>query len=130
MSKEYDVVFGKNWIGDKQYAGDRATPEGMYMVTKKKGIRETGYHKALMINYPNDEDRAQFAERKRKGLLSRNSRLGGLIEIHGEGGKGGDWTMGCVALTSDNMDELFNRLAPGSPVTIVGSMVSLGELLN
>jgi hypothetical protein len=130
LSKEYDVEFGKNWIGDKQYAGDRATPEGMYMVTKKKGSRETGYHKALMINYPNDEDRALFAERKRKGLLSRNSRLGGLIEIHGEGGKGGDWTIGCVALQNDNMDELFSRLSPGSPVTIVGSMVSLSELLN
>jgi hypothetical protein len=130
LSKEFDVEFGKNWIGDKQYAGDRATPEGMYMVTRKKGSRDTKYYKALMINYPNDEDRAQFAERKRKGILSRNSKLGGLIEIHGEGGKGGDWTIGCVALQNENMDELFNRLSPGSPVTIVGSTVSLSDLLN
>jgi len=130
LSKEYDVEFGKNWIGDKQYAGDRATPEGMYMVTKKKGSRDTKYYKALMINYPNDEDRAQFAERKRNGQLSHNSRLGGLIEIHGEGGKGGDWTIGCVALQNDNMEELYNRLSPGSPITIVGSMVSLSDLLN
>jgi murein L,D-transpeptidase YafK len=130
LSKEYDVEFGKNWIGDKQYAGDRATPEGMYMITRKKGSRDTKYYKALMINYPNDEDRAQFAEKKRKGLLSRNSSLGGLIEIHGDGGKGGDWTIGCVALQNENMEELFNRMSPGSPVTIVGSMVSLSDLLN
>lgn len=130
LNKEFDVEFGKNWIGDKQYAGDKATPEGMYMVTKKKGSRDTRYYKALMINYPNEEDRAQFAERKRKGILSRNSKLGGLIEIHGDGGKGGDWTIGCVALQNENMDELFSRLSTGSPVTIVGSMVSLSDLLN
>jgi hypothetical protein len=130
LNKEFDVEFGKNWIGDKQYAGDRATPEGMYIVTGKKGSRDTKYYKALMINYPNNEDRAQFAERKRKGLLSRNSKLGGLIEIHGDGGKGGDWTIGCVALRNEGMEELYNRLSPGSPVTIVGSMVSLSDLLN
>jgi L,D-peptidoglycan transpeptidase YkuD (ErfK/YbiS/YcfS/YnhG family) len=130
LREEFDVEFGKNWIGDKQYAGDRATPEGMYLVTKKKSSRDTKYYKALMINYPNDEDRAQFAERKRKGMLSRNSRLGGLIEIHGEGGKGSDWTIGCVALPNDRMDELYSRLSTGSPITIVGSMVSLSELLN
>ena len=130
LSKEYDVEFGKNWIGNKQYAGDRATPEGIYMVTRKKGSRDTRYYKALMINYPNAEDRAQFAEKKRKGVLSRNSSLGGLIEIHGDGGKGGDWTIGCVALQNENMEELFNRMSPGSPVTIVGSMVTLSDLLN
>jgi hypothetical protein len=130
LTKEYDIELGKNWLGDKQYAGDRATPEGMYIVTKKKGSRDTKYYKALMINFPNEEDKIQFAEKKRKGLVSRNSRLGGLIEIHGEGGKGSDWTSGCVALPNDYMDELFSRLSPGSPVTIIGSMVSLSDLLN
>jgi hypothetical protein len=130
LTKEYDIELGKNWLGDKQYAGDRATPEGMYMVTRKKGSRDTRYYKALMINFPNEEDKIQFAEKKRKGLVSRNSRLGGLIEIHGDGGKGSDWTSGCVALPNERMDELFSRLSTGSPVTIIGSMVSLSELLN
>ncbi len=130
LSKEYDVELGRNWLGNKQFAGDRATPEGMYVVTKKKGSRDTRYYKALMINFPNEEDKIQFEEKKRKGLLSRNSRLGGLIEIHGDGGKGSDWTSGCVALPNDRMDELFSKLSPGSPVTIIGSMNSLKELLN
>lgn len=130
LTKEYDVELGKNWLGSKQYSGDKATPEGMYLVTKKKGRKETKYYKALMINYPNEEDRIQFTERKRKGLLSRNSRLGGLIEIHGDGGKGSDWTIGCVALTNENMDEVYSRLLRGSPVTIIGSIASLSELLK
>ena len=130
LSKEYDVEFGRNWIGDKHYAGDKATPEGMYRIIKKKSNGESGYHKAMLINYPNDEDYASFNSRKRQGLISRNSRIGGLIEIHGDGGKGDDWTSGCIALRNSDIDELFSRVSVGTPVTIVGSMKSLSELLN
>ena len=130
ISKEYEVEFGKNWIGDKLYSGDKATPEGLYKVTKKKAGRNTKYYKALLINYPNEQDKAEFAEKKRKGILSRNSSIGGLIEVHGDGGKGDDWTSGCVAFENKDMDEIFSRMSNGSPVTIVGSLVPLSELLN
>lgn len=130
LSKEYDIEMGRNWIGDKHTAGDKATPEGMYRVIKKKAGGESRYHKAMLINYPNDEDYAAFNSKKRQGLISKNSGIGGLIEIHGNGGKGDDWTAGCVALTDRDIDELFSRMSVGSPVTIVGSMMSLSELLN
>jgi len=128
LSKEYDVEFGRNWIGDKHFAGDKATPEGMYKIMKKKA--DSGYHKALLLNYPNDEDYAVFNSRKRQGLISKNSRIGGLIEIHGNGGRGDDWTAGCVALSDRDIDELYSHVSVGTPVTIVGSMMSLSELLN
>ncbi len=130
LSKEYDVEFGKNWIGDKLYSGDNATPEGRYMVTRKKNSKDSGYYKAMMLNYPNEEDRAEFAARRRSGQIPRSRGIGGLIEIHGNGGKGVDWTRGCVALSDDKIDELYNKLSVGSPVTIVGSTVSLSDLLN
>jgi len=130
LTKEYDVEFGKNWIGGKLYAGDNATPEGRYVVTRKKNSRDSGYYKAMMLNYPNEEDRAEFAARRRSGQIPKSRGIGGLIEIHGNGGKGVDWTKGCVALSDDKIDELFNKLSVGSPVTIVGSTVSLAELLN
>lgn len=130
LNKEYDVEFGKNWIGDKLYAGDNATPEGRYVVTRKKSARDSGYYKAMMLNYPNDEDRAEFAARRRSGQIPKSRGIGGLIEIHGNGGKGVDWTKGCVALPDDKIDELFSKLSVGSPVTIVGSTVSLSNLLN
>jgi len=130
LSKEYDVEFGRNWIGDKHYAGDKATPEGMYKIIKKKANGNSGYHKALLINYPNEQDYTVFNNRKRQGLISKNSHIGGLIEIHGNGGKGDDWTAGCVALTDKDIDELFSRVSVGTPITIVGSMMSLSELLN
>jgi len=130
LSKEYDVELGRNWIGDKHYAGDKATPEGMYRITKKKANGQSRYYKALLINYPNDEDYVAFNSKKRQGLISKNSHIGGLIEIHGDGGKGDDWTSGCVALTNNEMDELFSRVSVGTPVTIIGSTKSLSELLN
>ena len=102
----------------------------MYKVTKKKPNGDSGYHKALLINYPNEEDYATFNNRKRQGLISKNSHIGGLIEIHGDGGKGDDWTSGCIALRNSDIDELFSRVSVGTPVTIVGSMKSLSELLN
>ena len=130
LTKEYDVEFGKNWIGDKLYAGDNATPEGRYMVTRKKSARDSGYYKAMMLNYPNEEDRAEFAARRRSGQIPKSRGIGGLIEIHGNGGKGVDWTKGCVALSDDKIDELYSKLSVGSPVTIVGSTVSLADLLS
>jgi lipoprotein-anchoring transpeptidase ErfK/SrfK len=46
--------------------------------------------------------------------------IGGLIEIHGAGGQGRNWTDGCVALVNPDMDRLFAAVGVGTPVTIVG----------
>ena len=130
LSKEYDIELGKNWIGDKQYAGDNATPEGTYSITKKKGPRDTKYYKAMLINYPNSDDREAFSAKVKSGIIPKSRGIGGLIEIHGDGGKGNDWTNGCIALPNNKMDELFSKMSVGTPVTIVGSMVSLSELID
>ena len=53
-----------------------------------------------------------------------------MIEIHGNGGKGIDWTEGCVALTDKEMDVVFKIAKVGTPVTIVGSMVELENIVN
>jgi L,D-peptidoglycan transpeptidase YkuD (ErfK/YbiS/YcfS/YnhG family) len=47
--------------------------------------------------------------------------VGSLIEIHGDGGQGRDWTDGCVALSNSDMDRVFARARVGTPVTIVGT---------
>jgi lipoprotein-anchoring transpeptidase ErfK/SrfK len=52
-----------------------------------------------------------------------------LIEIHGSGGKGADWTAGCIALTNRDMDSLFKFIDIGTPVTIVGSMYELRHVM-
>jgi len=114
----YDCELGYNSARQKLFAGDGATPEGRYRVTS---VRHNGskYHKALMLDYPNTTDNRRFAENKRRGIISRNTRIGRNIEIHGGGGRGQDWTDGCVALTDEDMNHLIRFVTIGTPVTIV-----------
>ncbi len=114
----YNCELGYNSARQKYFAGDGATPEGKYHVTQARH-RGSRYYKALLINYPNERDRDRFAENKAKGLVSRRAHIGGLIEIHGEGGRRDDWTEGCVALTNGEMDQLMQHATVGTPVTIV-----------
>ena len=127
---EYHVELGKNWVGDKRVKGDKATPEGMYKVVKKFGSNKTKYHKALLINYPNETDKEEFRNEIAIGTLPRNARIGSLIEIHGDGGRGIDWTEGCISLTNSEMDVVFKVAKEGTPVTIIGSMVNLDQLID
>jgi len=128
--KTYNAELGKNWVGDKKIRGDKATPEGMYRVIKMFKSDSTKYHKALLINYPNEEDTASFIAAVEKGSLPRSAKIGGMIEIHGNGGKGSDWTAGCVAVTDRDMDSIFKIVKVGTPVTIVGSMYDLKSVLR
>lgn len=126
--RNFDAELGMNWMGDKRHKGDKATPEGIYRVTQKKEGSRTKFYRALLINYPNDEDKERFAAEKKKGFLSFRTHIGNLIEIHGLGGKGIDWTDGCVALTNDDMDSLYRLIDIGTPVFIVGSLKPLNEI--
>ncbi|NJD20258.1 MAG: L,D-transpeptidase [Gemmatimonadetes bacterium] len=119
--REYDAELGWNNVGDKLHQGDGATPEGRYKITDKKSRGRSRYYKALLLDYPNRDDLRELEALKASGEIPRGTRAGGLIEIHGEGGKGKDWTDGCVAVTNDQMDWIYARVAVGTPVTIVGS---------
>lgn len=126
--KTFEAELGINWMGDKRLKGDKATPEGIYRVTQKKDRQHTRFHRALLINYPNDEDKRRIAAEKKNGTLARLALPGGLIEIHGHGGKGVNWTDGCVALKNEDMEILFRLVEVGTPVVIVGSLKSLAEI--
>ncbi len=112
---------GAKGLRQKMHSGDQATPEGRYRVTEVRGPGRTKYYKALMLDYPNSEDRARYASGKRTGQVPLRAGIGSLIEIHGDGGQGRDWTDGCVALSNRDMDRVFARARVGTPVTIVGT---------
>jgi hypothetical protein len=118
--RTYDAEIGANALGVKQRQGDQATPEGRYRVVAKKDHGRSRYYRALLLDYPNPADRERFAAAKRRGEIPQGARIGGLIEIHGEGGRGQNWTDGCVALSNDDMDDLYSRVRVGTRVTIVG----------
>ncbi len=112
---------GSNPLDDKLYAGDAATPEGVYRVIEKKEGGATRFHRALLLDYPTAQDRREYEAARRAGLVPKGHGIGGLIEIHGHGGRGSDWTNGCVALRDADMDRLYARLPLGAPVAIVGT---------
>ena len=126
----YKIGLGLNPVDDKKQQGDRATPEGEFYVFTKNN--KSAFYLSLGISYPNTEDaerglrdglisRAQHdaivRAIKRKATPPQNTRLGGDIYIHGNGAES-DWTWGCVALENEDMRELFDAVAVGTPVTI------------
>jgi L,D-peptidoglycan transpeptidase YkuD (ErfK/YbiS/YcfS/YnhG family) len=114
------VDLGANWIYPKLYEGDRCTPEGKYKVIMKNA--NSKYHKALLIDYPNVEDKKRYKRARRFGEIPSDRGIGNLIEIHGNGGLGYDWSDGCVAVSDTVMDELYQRASVGTEVIIVGNI--------
>ena len=113
--EHFHVVFGGNPIGHKEQEGDQRTPEGKYVLDFKNS--NSAYYKAIHISYPNAQDTARA---KAKGKSA-----GGDIMIHGQ--KNGfesmqaqtqqyNWTIGCIALTNEDMDSFWNKIK--TPTTI------------
>ncbi len=118
----FKAELGTAGLAPKRHAGDCATPEGRYRVTTVKTGGATRYYKALLLDYPNPDDRRRYQLERDAGTIEAGVGPGSLIEIHGHGGQGRDWTEGCVALRDEDMDRLLELVAAGTPVTIVGGM--------
>jgi murein L,D-transpeptidase YafK len=115
--KQYRVALGRNPIGPKQEEGDMKTPEGVYKIDSRNP--RSDYHLALHVSYPSAEDTARATER---GL-----NAGFDIMIHGIQNGGGwigafhrmhDWTAGCIAMTDEEIEELWRVTPNGTPVEI------------
>lgn len=118
VTSDFPCDLGYNSARQKLSAGDGATPEGKYRISKVIA-RGSNYYRALLLDYPNDLDRRRFNDNKSRGVIDNDARIGGLIEIHGKGGLGQDWTDGCVAISNGNLDSLMRHVRVGTPVTIV-----------
>lgn len=117
----FGVELGTEGLRRKLRGGDGATPEGRYRVVEKRSGGQTRYYKALLLDYPNPEDRERFERERRRGAIPSGIGPGGWIEIHGHGGKGRDWTAGCIALRNDDMDRLFDLVSLRTLIVIVGT---------
>jgi hypothetical protein len=123
----FDVALGFEPEGHKTVRGDGKTPEGWYWVSWKIPLGKTSFYKALYVNYPNAEDAAaglaagrvdqathdRIVQRAAKRSTVTDSKLGSLIEIHGEGSWPRNWTLGCVALDNPDMDWLYDASIGG-----------------
>ncbi|SFH40544.1 L,D-transpeptidase catalytic domain [Pontibacter chinhatensis] len=117
LMKTYTIALGRTPVGDKEYEGDKKTPEGRYYINDKNP--NSAYHKNLGVSYPNEDDI--------RHARSLGKSPGGDIKIHGlRNGTGfiskfhrwWDWTLGCLALTDNEMDELYSAVPVGTPIEI------------
>ena len=122
----YKVSVGRDGLFDKKHAGDYATPEGSYKISRKNDASR--FYKALLIDYPNADDTRAFAVNQKNGLIPSGVGIGGIIEIHGGGND--VVTDGCVSMTDQAIDQLYPLVEVGTPVTIIGSIKSLKAILE
>ena len=115
--KTYRVALGRNPEGAKREQGDGKTPEGLYAIAGRK--LDSAYHRALRVSYPSPAD---VARARAQGVSP-----GGDIMIHGiENGLGwigslhtaSDWTDGCIAVTDEEIEEIWRVVPDGTPVEI------------
>jgi len=115
----FNVALGREPRGHKVREGDGRTPEGRYVIDAAR--HDSDYHLALKISYPNAEDRAR--------ARALGVRPGGQIMIHGLDPAIGanwrerhwvfNWTNGCIAVTDNEMEQLWNSVALGTPIEIL-----------
>jgi murein L,D-transpeptidase YafK len=115
--KTYAIALGADPVGPKTREGDHKTPEGIYVLDRRNP--KSRFYRAIHISYPNAEERANAAK--------RGFSPGGDIMVHGlPNGYGWvrsahrlhDWTDGCIAVTNDEMDEIWRAVPDGTPIEI------------
>ena len=93
------------------------TPEGSYKIDSRNP--QSSFHLALHISYPSEDDNNRAA--------LRGVSAGSDIMIHGiQNGRGWigafhrwkDWTLGCVAVTDEEIEELWRVTADGTTIEI------------
>lgn len=119
----YPVVFGNSSLDDKKMEGDRNTPEGSFRIVNKR-VHDK-WDRYMGLDYPTQESIARFNERKRRGEIPSSARPGAGIGIHGVWphedfviDRYKNWTDGCISLKNGDIEDLYNYVPIGTPVTI------------
>ena len=115
--KSYKVALGGDPVGPKTRQGDHKTPEGIYVLNSRNAHSQ--FYKSIHISYPDAKDREVA---RQKGVSP-----GGDVFVHGlpngYGWMGAshrlkDWTDGCIAVTNEEMDEIWIAVPDGTPIEI------------
>ena len=116
--KTYRIALGKNPVGPKVQEGDKRTPEGIYTINGRNP--KSAFHLSLRVSYPGAAD---IAQAKSLGVSP-----GGDIMIHGLGNGFGwigsnhtlsDWTLGCIAVTNAEIEDIWKAVPDGTVVEIL-----------
>jgi len=115
--RSYTVSLGFSPQGAKQQKGDGKTPEGYYYIRAKNPHSQ--FHRSLQISYPNEQDQKNARKNHVSpgdhimihGLKTQFSWLGRFHTLK-------DWTLGCIAVTNAEIEEIWELVDPGTPIDI------------
>jgi murein L,D-transpeptidase YafK len=116
--RSYRIALGLSPTGAKEREWDFRTPEGSYIIDFRQ--EHSRYFKALHISYPSPADR--------KRSSAQHLFAGRDIFIHGEPNqpskpdsyyKTRDWTNGCIALSDEDLQDVWSLTAGRTRVEIV-----------
>ena len=140
LVKSYRVSFGRNVHRTKSKVGDEATPVGTYVICSVDTASQ--YKIFFRLNYPNISDasdalRKEWITQKQFDQIKTeinngkcptfNTILGGNIGIHGIGRLNFiiknlpfvyNWTNGSIAMSDEDIDELYSVIKVGCKVVI------------
>lgn len=115
--RSFDVALGIEPEGHKRIEGDGRTPEGVYTLDWRNA--KSQFYRSMHVSYPRERDQETA---KRWG-----GSPGGMIMIHGlpngrpaieVGHPSSDWTNGCIAVTNEEMDEIWSLVDDGTTIII------------
>jgi murein L,D-transpeptidase YafK len=115
--RSYSIALGDSPVGHKERQGDERTPEGRYIPDWRNP--KSAFTKSIPISYPNEADR--------RAARVAGIDPGGMIMIHGQFKGYGwwswlfqmfDWTDGCIAVTDEEMAEIWEMVPNGTPIEI------------
>lgn len=118
LLRSYEVALGKNPVGPKERRGDHRTPEGKYLLDWRNP--QSRFYRSIHISYPNQGDLQRAA--------AMGVDPGGSIMLHGVPDRYRDdqefiislnWTEGCIAVTNEDMDEIWALVADNTPIEII-----------
>jgi murein L,D-transpeptidase YafK len=119
----YPVVFGNSSLGDKKMEGDKNTPEGTFHIVSKRYHEK--WDRFMCLDYPTKESIARFNQRKQRGEIPADARIGGGVGIHGTWphedfviDRYKNWTMGCISMKRADVEEIYNFSPAGTKVII------------
>lgn len=115
--KTYKVALGGDPVGPKTRQGDHKTPEGIYVLDARNPHSQ--FYKSIHISYPSATDRA--AARKMGVSPGGDVYVHGLPNGYGSIGAAHrlrDWTDGCIAVTDEEIDEIWAAVPNGTPIEI------------
>lgn len=112
--KTYKVALGGDPVGPKARQGDHKTPEGIYVLDSRNPHSQ--FYKSIHISYPSAKDRA--AARKSGVSPGGDVFVHGLPKGYGWVGASHRLTDGCIAVTNEEIDEIWRAVPDGTPIEI------------